>query len=520
MTAEVRLLPFTARLSRVAPGGVRSAPGGGSRAVNGEFALKNSPARTDTVRMVDAPAREAALASAPDLTAACDAAVKSLVAGGQVRATAYVARAGRLRSLAAAGCNHVLDGVPVASGAAGRALRAGEEQRETTSSGDTRTLCIPVLAGTRVVGVLAVDSDSGLDRAEEDQARTAAAALGRRVEELGGPPAEGPASRLAQHAAALAGLEDPARIERAALVAALDLVEMQSALLLRREEGGDLSARCAAGPLARALFSIPGAELAGLERLVADGASCTTLTTSGAAPLPLPPGLAALRAAGAATAVAAPLISRGDALGLLIVADVRPLPPSTDRVELLELVAAQAASCLRTAAAVAELRHRAATDPLTGLGHRGTFHEMLGLSHRRPIATAVALCDVDRFKDLNDRDGHQEGDRALKDVARALQSALRRGDSLYRLGGDEFAALLAVRDEAEALSAARRMRAAVAASDAGVTVSVGVAVSGPEEDDDALVGRADRALYRTKAGGRDGVSLALAASPAAAAPGA
>ena len=90
---------------------------------------------------------------------------------------------------------------------------------------------------------------------------------------------------------------------------------------------------------------------------------------------------------------------------------------------------------------------------------------------------------------------------------RALEGALRRGDMLFRLGGDEFAALLAVRNEREALAAAHRMRAAVAASEAGLTVSVGVAVSGPDEGDESLVGRADRALYAAKRDGRDGVAL-------------
>jgi diguanylate cyclase (GGDEF)-like protein len=242
--------------------------------------------------------------------------------------------------------------------------------------------------------------------------------------------------------------------------------------------------------------------------LVAGGGSCS-LGADGAsgAAAELPLGLGALREAGARTAIVTPLLARGRTLGLLVLADERALAASTERAELVELVAAQAAANLRTAAAVADLRHRASTDPLTGLGHRGAFSEALGASHRRPIATAVALCDLDRFKELNDRLGHQAGDRALVAAVRALEGALRRGDLLFRLGGDEFAALLAVRDEREAHAAARRMRAAVAASDAGLTVSIGVAVSGPEEGDESLVGRADRALYAAKRDGRDGVAL-------------
>ena len=233
--------------------------------------------------------------------------------------------------------------------------------------------------------------------------------------------------------------------------------------------------------------------LDGLAMLVAGGGSCSFDADRAAVGADLPLGLGALQDAGARTAIVAPLVARDRPLGLLILADERALAPSTERAELVELIAVQAASNLRTAAAVAELRHRASTDPLTGLGHRGAFAEALGASHRRPIATAVALCDLDRFKELNDRLGHQEGDRALLASVRALEGALRRGDLLFRLGGDEFAALLAVRNEREALAAAHRMRDAVAASEAGVTVSVGVAISGPEEGDDSHVGRADRA---------------------------
>ena len=180
---------------------------------------------------------------------------------------------------------------------------------------------------------------------------------------------------------------------------------------------------------------------------------------------------------------------------------------STDRVELLELLAAHVSSCLRTAEALRASRERAAQDPLTGLGHHAAFYEALAGAHRRP-RTAVLLCDLDGFKTLNDRYGHQHGDQVLRDVAAALGGALRRGDRLFRIGGDEFAALVAVAGDDEALEAGERLRAAVAAADLGLTVSIGVAVPRDGEVDSALVGRADRALYGVKATGRDGVALA------------
>jgi diguanylate cyclase (GGDEF)-like protein len=175
--------------------------------------------------------------------------------------------------------------------------------------------------------------------------------------------------------------------------------------------------------------------------------------------------------------------------------------------ELLEALAANAATCLQTADLLRSLRERAATDPLTGLGHHATFHETLANSHRRP-STAVVLCDIDGFKRLNDTFGHQRGDAVLRAVAGALGGALRRGDTLFRIGGDEFAALVAVHGEAEALEAGLRLRAAVGEADLGVTVSIGAAVAGEGEADAAVVARADRALYDVKARGRDGVAVA------------
>ena len=193
---------------------------------------------------------------------------------------------------------------------------------------------------------------------------------------------------------------------------------------------------------------------------------------------------------------------------MLLLASRAPVELSSDDVELLELLAAQAASLLRTADLVRSLRERAATDPLTGLGHHRTFHESLAGSHRRP-STAVVLADIDGFKRLNDTFGHQHGDHVLRGVAAAMASALRRGDTLFRIGGDEFAALLAVSDDAEALEAGERLLAAVHAAGLGVTMSIGVAVPrDDDESDSALLARADHALYQVKDAGRDGVALA------------
>ena len=220
-----------------------------------------------------------------------------------------------------------------------------------------------------------------------------------------------------------------------------------------------------------------------------------------------PRGLDSLRAAGVASFGALRVDVPGATQGVLVLAGRSHVVLSTDRVELLELLAAHVSSCLRTAEALRASRERAAQDPLTGLGHHAAFYEALAGSHRRP-RTAVLLCDLDGFKALNDRFGHQHGDQVLRDAAAALGGALRRGDRLFRIGGDEFAALLAVAGDDEALEAGERLRAAVVEADLGLTVSIGVAVPVDGESDATLVGRADRALYGVKARGRDGVGLA------------
>jgi diguanylate cyclase (GGDEF)-like protein len=213
--------------------------------------------------------------------------------------------------------------------------------------------------------------------------------------------------------------------------------------------------------------------------------------------------LAALRSRGAQAVTTIPLPRRH---GVLLIADRRPLQPETSTVELLEALAAQVESCLRTAAALEELRQRAATDALTGLGHHGTFHEALDRARTRREAIAVLVADLDGFKDINDTRGHQAGDRVLRETSAALADQLRRGDELFRIGGDEFAAIVRIADVDEALAAGRRLRKAVAEG-GEVTLSVGVALPRMGEDAAGVLARADEALYAVKGRGRDGVAL-------------
>ena len=171
-----------------------------------------------------------------------------------------------------------------------------------------------------------------------------------------------------------------------------------------------------------------------------------------------------------------------------------------------------------------ELERLSLTDGLTGVANRRHFDqtlgEELGRAARIGAPLALLLVDIDFFKRFNDSYGHQEGDRCLQRVARALaRCASRSGDLAARYGGEEFAIILPNTDLAGACSVAERLRDEVAALAiphaasmvaATVTLSVGVATSFPSMDPDALslIALADRALYSAKAQGRNRLAVA------------
>ncbi len=171
-----------------------------------------------------------------------------------------------------------------------------------------------------------------------------------------------------------------------------------------------------------------------------------------------------------------------------------------------------------------ELSHRARHDVLTGLPNRATFAAhltaMTAASADRPSPFAVLFIDLDHFKPVNDRFGHDAGDAVLQAVARRLEAAVRGNDPrsqdlVSRLGGDEFAILLSRIDDLEARRVADRILAAIAEpitlpdSVGGAAVqiraTIGIAFSDPGVDllqPDSVVQRADSAMYAAKAAGR------------------
>jgi diguanylate cyclase (GGDEF)-like protein len=166
------------------------------------------------------------------------------------------------------------------------------------------------------------------------------------------------------------------------------------------------------------------------------------------------------------------------------------------------------------------------TDPLTGLANRrrlrSAFTDELNRAARYDTPLALLLVDLDRLKDINDRHGHADGDRALQLVAEALRRTCRATDLAARYGGDEFIVLavntpapearvlaLRIRDSVRRLSL-RAGRWSKATEPINHTVSIGAADlrAAALPTFDALHAAADRALYAAKAAGRDGVVVA------------
>lgn len=165
-----------------------------------------------------------------------------------------------------------------------------------------------------------------------------------------------------------------------------------------------------------------------------------------------------------------------------------------------------------------ELAELSQSDPLTGLGNRRALNVAMAIW--REVAepgsqTAMLLVDVDHFKAVNDRFGHDEGDRVLVAVARALEASVRARDLVVRYGGEEFAIWLPFSDVSAACAAAQRAHEQIRSVQVGgepLTVSIGVATlhaPAVEADLQALINRADQAVYAAKHAGRNRTQVAL-----------
>jgi diguanylate cyclase (GGDEF)-like protein len=180
-----------------------------------------------------------------------------------------------------------------------------------------------------------------------------------------------------------------------------------------------------------------------------------------------------------------------------------------------ERAANELAPLLRDYGAIAATRTAASIDTLTGLVNRRTVTRAVeeAMAYVRSGGSyAMLLLDVDHFKSINDLLGHQAGDRALARIGAILAESVRDGDVAGRFGGEEFIVIMRDADRERALGVAERLRSAIEASGIRyadgqpITISIGVTYARPGDvSSEAVIERADRALYRAKNTGRNRV---------------
>jgi diguanylate cyclase (GGDEF)-like protein len=200
-------------------------------------------------------------------------------------------------------------------------------------------------------------------------------------------------------------------------------------------------------------------------------------------------------------------------IGDRLMRSFRAVPVDADRLALIEKVLAFAANAEQQLAEqkqrIAHLEWMSQTDELTGLPNRRGFQDYL----RRTLAVAqrhgetgvMAYVDLDNFKDINDRHGHDVGDAALRHAARILSENLRLSDFVARLHGDEFAVVLVRAGSAQGATRARRLQSLIdqtplrhGSLTLQVQASFGIAAYGRETEPADLLRRADRAMYEEK----------------------
>jgi diguanylate cyclase (GGDEF)-like protein len=223
--------------------------------------------------------------------------------------------------------------------------------------------------------------------------------------------------------------------------------------------------------------------------------------------------------------MAAPLFSRDLVIGAVAVWRGPGEPTfKAEELEFLEGLGQQASIAIRNAQLYRQTKHLATTDGLTGLLNRRCVAERIdeeftkSRRYRRP--TSIIMVDVDHFKRVNDEHGHEAGDLVLRALAEILVQSVRQSDAVGRYGGEEFVALLPETTLEGAAALAERIRIAVAETEIplpsgrrlSVTASFGVSsMDGTDANYEAVLKRADQAMYRSKQAGRNRVASEPAA---------
>jgi diguanylate cyclase (GGDEF)-like protein len=216
------------------------------------------------------------------------------------------------------------------------------------------------------------------------------------------------------------------------------------------------------------------------------------------------------RPGGAISAVCVPVSIMGHTVGVVHSTGKQKAPLADDKVQDLSMVAELAGSRIASLRMMAETQLQAATDNLTGLLNRRSFEERISEARHDQALVTIAMADLDHFKEVNDSFGHGSGDRALRVFTQVLTESVRTNDLVCRYGGEEFVVALpgCGSENARGIFDALRTRLDAAITVAGLpkfSVSFGIVEAAQSEDLQAVIGRADAALFDAKHQGRDQV---------------
>jgi eukaryotic-like serine/threonine-protein kinase len=311
---------------------------------------------------------------------------------------------------------------------------------------------------------------------------------------------------------------DPVEVAEQTLTAAAAQVGADSGCVLLRDGVGFGLVACYGTPTATRGTYLPEDATSGLDALLSQPQPVVGGATpaAGTQQLELPNGLAeVLGLAGSWLAMPLPAAGERPAC-LVLLAAAKPGAYGRAQAGVAEAFLAQGAIAYDNARLFRKVEELATTDGLTSVANRRHFMDLAGqklaAARRHGLTLAALMLDLDHFKQVNDTYGHGTGDQVIRAVAQRLAAMIRQDDLLGRYGGEEFALL--VHDAAGVAELAERLRAVVAIdpipTDDGplpVTVSIGVAtLETSDTTADAILARADAALYQAKRAGRNRVA--------------
>lgn len=420
---------------------------------------------------------------------------------------------GRLWIVRARGYTVIPDGLDAAEGIVGRAVGSGRPQvvMDVTRDPDfveaahgvASELALPLSVCGDVVGVLNIETLRPLPRDAAKILGPLAEMLAPAVDSLRGDTLD--LSALARFFVYVSSLRDPMKIAEVTARAVGRALPVDACHVLLGEAGVAETASWIApdGPA----DAFTPAILATLDDDPEIG-SVFRLVDLERSPLPK------LRGSGLSSLVLLPMRANGIDVGTVVGVSRAPLEYRQRQAETAALVVAHAAASIESALTLSRERHSALTDVLTGLVNRRGFHELLDVEidahHDDRSPVSLIAMDLDDFKEINDRAGHEFGDALLKEIGVVLPSIVTDGGSAARLGGDEFVVMLpgADVDSAAMLAEELHERFVTGLADAGfpVHVSFGLATY-PFDGGSAaqLLRAADQALYEAKATAKGGV---------------